>query len=303
MNIYQIRNLTKQYAHAKQFANRDINLDIEQGEIFGLLGANGAGKSTLVKQMVNLLTPTSGEVVFAEGRVNSAEMPLYIGYMPQKAQALNRLTVSEALYYCAHLRGLSSAEAQRERDRLIELWQLEPFRNQDSDSLSGGQKRLLRLAVSMAGNPPVLILDEPTNDLDPRRRKLVWDILRDLNQANGTTIIFITHDAIEAEKIIERVGIMSGGELIALGRPGELKKQIANELHLDLYFDPQLPPTLPADIRPIARAAGHWHVLLPPERAATLLTQLDLEQLDDFRLSSPTLEDLYLHYVSLEDTP
>ncbi|MGB1253478.1 MAG: ABC transporter ATP-binding protein, partial [Candidatus Promineifilaceae bacterium] len=202
MTIFRIRNLTKQYARSGYYANRNITLDIAQGEIFGLLGANGAGKSTLVKQMVNLLSPSEGEIVFMDGRVNSAEMLLYIGYMPQKAQALNTLTIDEALYFTAHLRGMSVNDAKNERDRLVALWQLDAFRQQNSQSLSGGQRRLMRLAVAMAGDPLVLILDEPTNDLDPERRKLVWDILRDVNQTKNTTVIFITHDALEAEKII-----------------------------------------------------------------------------------------------------
>jgi len=88
--------------------------------------------------------------------------------------------------------------------------------------LSGGQKRLLQIAIALAASPPVLILDEPTNNLDPQRRKLVWDTLREVNQQLGTTVVFITHDAIEAEKVIQRVGILREGELVAVGRPSEL---------------------------------------------------------------------------------
>ena len=104
------------------------------------------------------------------------------------------------------------------------------MRDRYSSRLSGGQRRLLRLAVAMAGQPPILILDEPTNDLDPQRRKLVWDVLREENQQRGTTIIFITHDAIEAEKVIQRVGIMRNGKLVANGRPSELKQAVDQKL-------------------------------------------------------------------------
>lgn len=110
------------------------------------------------------------------------------------------------------------SDATQECEFLLDLWEIKDLRHQPSSRLSGGQRRLLRLATAMAGSPPVLILDEPTNDLDPQRRKLVWDILRRINTEQETTIILITHDAIEAEKAIQRVGIMHSGELVAVGR-------------------------------------------------------------------------------------
>lgn len=110
---------------------------------------------------------------------------------------------------------MSPAEAHQERDRLLALGQIETLRDQDNSRLTGGQRRFLPLAVAMAGSLPMLILDEPTNDLDPLRRRLVWDVLRQVNREQGTTIFFITHDAIEAEKVIERVGIMREGALVA----------------------------------------------------------------------------------------
>jgi len=192
--------------------------------VFGLLGDNGAGKSTLVRQMVNLTRSTSGSITLLgqDIRRDAASVTTNVGYMPQEGLALNNLTVGEALYFTAHLRGLSRADALRERDRLAEAMQLAALRGQVVPKLSGGQKRLLQIAIALAARPPVLILDEPTNNLDPQRRKLVWDTLREVNQQLGTTVIFITHDAIEAEKVIQRVGILREGELVAVGRPSEL---------------------------------------------------------------------------------
>ena len=192
--------------------------------MFGLLGDNGAGKSTLVRQMVNLTRSTSGSITLLgqDIRRDAASVTTNVGYMPQEGLALNNLTVGEALYFTAHLRGLSRADALRERDRLAEAMQLAALRGQVVPKLSGGQKRLLQIAIALAARPPVLILDEPTNNLDPQRRKLVWDTLREVNQQLGTTVIFITHDAIEAEKVIQRVGILREGELVAVGRPSEL---------------------------------------------------------------------------------
>lgn len=297
MLVYDIQKLTKVYEGQSEAANRDISLQIRPGEIFGMLGDNGAGKSTLVRQMVNLLSPSGGEIRLFGKLLAHIDVPLYVGYMPQEGQALNNMTVGEALYFTAHLRGLSRREAQAERERLLALWQIGDLRDKYSTRLSGGQRRLLRLAVAMAGSPPVLMLDEPTNDLDPQRRKLVWDVLRQLNREQGTTIIFITHDAIEAEKVIQRVGIMKAGELVAIGRPSDLKRHIDQKLRLELFFSADQPPNLPTGLSYHEVQVGHWLVSLDWEEVTAVLNHLNLSQIDDFRLYTATLEDLYLHYA------
>jgi ABC-type multidrug transport system ATPase subunit len=303
--IYTVTHIIKTYPNQLAPANDDICLEIYPGEIFGLLGDNGAGKSTLVRQMANLLTPTSGRITLFGQEVGREPLhaPLHIGYMPQDRLALNNLTIGEALYFTAHLRGLSRSDARKECTRLFDLWQIGGLRHKTSRQLSGGQKRLMQIAVCMAASPPVLILDEPTNDLDPLRRKQVWDTLRDENRQRGTTIIFITHDAIEAEKIIQRVGILHAGKLVALGKPADLKSQVDRQLRLELFFSPDAPPNLPASLQPHAVAPGRWLVYLDRPDAGVLLNSLDLTQVDDFRLYSATLEDLYLHYVHHVETP
>ena len=300
MIVYDIADLVKVYPGQAQPANNGITLQIGQGEIFGLLGDNGAGKSTLVRQMANLLRSTSGSItLFGEpvGR-DPLYAPMTVGYMPQEAYAMNNLTVGEALYFTAHLRGLSRADARRERDRLIEALDLGALRDRPSPHLSGGQRRLLRLAVAMAGAPPVLILDEPTNDLDPLRRKMVWDLLRKVNREQGATIIFVTHDAIEAEKIIQRVGIMRGGAMVALGRPADLKRWVDQTLRLELFFAPEAPPCLPPGLAHREIEPGRWLVRLERSQMAEVVSGLDLARLDDFCLYFATLEDLYLHYAT-----
>lgn len=298
--VYDVRDLVKVYAGQARPANKGITLQVHRGEIFGILGENGAGKSTLVRQMANLLRATSGSIeLFGQsvGR-DPLHVPRNVGYMPQETHALNNLSVDEALYFTAHLRGMDRAGAWRECERLLRLWQMQDLRHSYSPRLSGGQRRLLRLAVAMVGSPPVLILDEPTNDLDPQRRRLVWDVLRDLNHERGTTIIFITHDAIEAEKIIQRVGIMRDGELVAVDRPSALKQRVDRKMRLELFFSPRTPPSLPPDLTCRQLEAGRWLVLLERQQVMATLNGLNLEEMDDLRLQSATLEDLYLHYAT-----
>ena len=304
MLIYDIQDLVKYYPKQDHPANNHISLQIHQGEIFGILGDNGAGKTTLVRQMVNLLRSTSGTIkLFGNDITRHPQVVTrFVGYMPQASDALNNLSVKEALYFTAHLRGMSRADARKECEYLLELWQLAPIRNHYSSRLSGGQKRLLRLAVATAGHLPVLMLDEPTNDLDPLKRKLVWDVLRQINSERGTTIIFITHDAIEAEKIIQRVGIMHQGAFVALGDLSTLKQMVSKKLRLELFFAPDQPPALPTQITHQELHPGRWLVLLNNEDAPELMQTLQLDQLYDFRLYTATLEDVYLHYANQHAT-
>ncbi len=297
--IFELQNLGKQYPKTETWALKNVDLTIQQGEIFGLLGENGAGKSTLVKQIVGLLKPTTGTVLFQGENIstNPMKVSLNVGYMPQKATSLNHMKVSEAIYYTAHLRGLTRRDARKEVERLLSLWQIENLKDKNNTKLSGGQQRLVRLAVAMAGRLPVLILDEPTNDLDPMRRKLAWDNLRELNQQDGTTIIFITHDALEAEKIIQRVGIMRDGGLIAVGNPKELKKAVDQSLRLDLFFEAGKPPAVPDRLEPVVDQEGHRRYMVDWDEIPQIMAQLNLDEIDDLRLNSASLEDLYLHYT------
>lgn len=298
--VYELEHVYKTYPGQKEAANRDVCLSVQEGEIFGFLGDNGAGKTTLVRQMVNLLKSSSGRILLFGQPIDgdTLHVPRHVGYMPQESHSLNNLTVGEALYHTARLRGLSRSDTLREQAQLMEIWEIGELKDKVNTRLSGGQRRLLRLAVATAGSPPVLILDEPTNDLDPQRRKLVWDRLREHNQSKGATLFFITHDAIEAEKIIQRVGIMRRGALAAVGSPAELKRAVDQKLRLELVFAPEAPPDLPPGMTLHRLQPGRGMVYLERRNAAAVLEQLNLAQLEDFKLYSATLEDLYLYYAN-----
>lgn len=297
---YRVENLVKRYPGQAAPAVDGMTFEIREGEIFGLLGDNGAGKTTLVRQLAGLLQPTSGRVeLFGRDVTRDPRfISTVIGYMPQSSAALNRLTVREAIYFAAHLRGLSRMDARRECDELLELWRLGPIGGQVCSRLSGGQRRLLQLAVAMSGHAPVLILDEPTNDLDPLNKRHVWEVLSDWNVRLGTTIVLVTHDAVEAEKVIQRVGIVQRGSFTALGTPAQLKSEIAQKLRVEVRFEPTNPPSLPYDIAPQEKEDGYWLFMLDRDDATMLLAHMEFHKVSDLRLNSTTLEDLYIHYAS-----
>jgi ABC-type multidrug transport system ATPase subunit len=300
MFAYRVQNLVKVYPRNDTPANNDITFDVREGEIFGLLGDNGGGKSTLVRQMVGLLESSSGSIeLFGESiDRNRQRLGLLVGFMPQQSEGLNRLTVAEALFLTAHLRGMNRTRAERERDLLLEQFGLHNLRDRDNALLSRGQRRLVRLAVAMAGSPPVLVLDEPTNDLDPLRRRAVWERLRELNMKKGVTIIFVTHDAIEAEKMVQRIAILKDGRIAGIGKPDELKKQLSRDLRIELKFNPENAPVARPGFRFEVRRPDHWVFFADWSETVKLLESLRDDQLESIRVHSPTLEDLYVHYVA-----
>lgn len=284
--VFELRDVVMVYPGQNERANDGISIDIRRGEIFGILGDNGAGKTTLVRQMVNLLQPTSGSIRLFGRHV--ADDPLgvttRVGFMPQDGAVLDSLTVAELLFVTAHLRGASRDGARRERDRLIERWDLTAVRRRPCRHISGGQLRLVQLALATATAPPVVILDEPTANLDPKRRQLVWKNLRQLNHERGTTVIFITHDAVEAEKIIERVAILRAGRVVAIGEPASLKRRVDRQVRLEISTGAEGPPALGSGFRFRRLPTGRWLVLVRKDLLSEELQRLDLERYEDFRI-------------------
>ncbi len=298
MTAYEIRNLVKRYPGQDRPANCGISLEIEEGEVFGLLGSNGAGKSTLIRQLVNLARPTSGEILLFGVPIEAdpLRVPLHVGYMPQDVRALGSLRVDQVLFYTACLRGKSPGAAREEREHLLALWDLYALRHRVITQLSTGQRRLVALATAMAAAPRILILDEPTNDLDPLRRQQVWNRLRSLASEQGTTIVLVTHDAIEAERVIDRVGIMKSGELVKIGRPAVLKRDLDQRVWLEITFPPGQAPALPSAIAPQQLSPGRWLLRIDRSHLPELLNFIEVADLD-FKMHSATLEDLYLRYA------
>lgn len=297
---YEVDDLVLYYQRRKEPATDHVSFDVRRGEVFGILGDNGAGKTTLIRQMVNLLRPTSGRIHLFGTPIGDSPMWVSgtVSYMPQSSQALNRLTVGEALFLTAHLRGLSRADARRERADMVDMWNLGPIRDVHSARLSGGQRRLFQLAVAMTGRLPVVVLDEPTNDLDPANRRMVWETLRKLNSEHGTTIVFITHDAIEAERIVNRVAIMKNGRFTALGHPPELKRDLADSMRLEVWYPAGHVMMFPAELPQHWKSDDNVVLTIPRDRVTEILARISVHESVDYRLYSATLEDLYLHHVS-----
>jgi ABC-2 type transport system ATP-binding protein len=303
---YEIRNLRKVYPKPRVVANDGITFSAEPGEAFGLLGPNGAGKSTLVKQLVGLLAPSAGEVrlfgeVVGPGRASDRRVGRTVAYLPQGALALGELRVAEAIRWTGMLRGLGRATADAETEELLDALQLVGLVERQIRKLSGGQRRLVQIGMTLVGRLPVLILDEPTADIDPALRRRIWDLVSE-RSGMGACVILVTHDVAEAEHLLDRVAILDHGRIVAAGSPGQLKSNLDHRTRIDLVVAEKAaldPRAVAADIGGETRVRGRQiSAWVPADLAVRSLEKVMAsagpDAFEGVRLITPTLEDVYL---------
>jgi ABC-2 type transport system ATP-binding protein len=229
MPIITTEHLTRRFGELT--AVDDLNISVDEGEIFGLLGPNGAGKTTAIKMIITILPPTSGRA--SVGGFDLAHEPgkirRLIGYVPQILSADGTLTGRENLMIFAKLYDISKSERAKRIDESLEFMELSDASDKLVRDYSGGMIRRLEIAQSMLHHPKVLFLDEPTIGLDPVGRKAVWDHIQKLRSDYGTTIFLTTHYMDEADKLCSRVAIMHLGKLAVIGSPAALKASLDDD--------------------------------------------------------------------------
>jgi ABC-2 type transport system ATP-binding protein len=220
MEIIKISDLNKTYKDVVAVAN--LNLEINEYELFGLLGINGAGKTTTIKMLSCLLKPTSGDAIIDNHSIltGSEYIKSIIGYSTQETAIAKNLTVKENLEFYASLYNLEKEEIKLRCDSLIKQFSLEKVLNKRVKKLSGGYQRKVSIALALISKPKILFLDEPTLGLDVIARHELWNIINELKK--DTTIILTTHYLEEAESLCDRVAVMVDGKLKALDTPSNL---------------------------------------------------------------------------------
>lgn len=215
-------DLTKKY---KNFlAVNKLNLKVDNKSIFGFLGPNGAGKTTTIKMLTCLIQPTSGTAKVAgyDIRKSPNEVRQKIGMVPQLVSLYKDLTARENVELCADYYGMPEDIKEERIDELLEMVDIKYAENKQIDQMSGGQKQKVSVAASLIHRPDILFLDEPTIGLDPTTKRILWDLIEELNE-NGHTIILCSHDMYEVEKLCDTVGIINEGQLAAFDTPQGLK--------------------------------------------------------------------------------
>lgn len=223
MEAIKTVKLTKKYKDLT--AVDSLDLCVEQGELFSLLGVNGAGKTTTVKMLSCLSRPTSGEAYLNGKSIisDSSAVKSIIGVSPQETAVAPNLTVKENLELMCGVHGFSKEKSSAKTAELAEKFELNSIMNKRAGKLSGGWQRRLSIAMALISEPEILFLDEPTLGLDVIARSELWDLIRELK--GKVTVILTTHYMEEAEALSDRVGIMKNGKLIAVGTPEELNEK------------------------------------------------------------------------------
>lgn len=223
MKAIQTEHLSKRYKNI--LAVDALDLAVEQGELFALLGVNGAGKTTAIKMLSCLTRPTGGEAWLGGKSILSqtGEVKQRIGVSPQETAVAPNLTAEENLLLMCGVHGFSREKSRQKAAELAEQLGLAPILHRRAGKLSGGWQRRLSIAMALVSQPEILFLDEPTLGLDVLARSDLWDTVRSLK--GRITIVLTTHDLEEAEALSDRVGVMKDGRLLALGTPEELKRQ------------------------------------------------------------------------------
>jgi len=304
--LLEIENLVKQYRNGPR-ANDCISLAIEQGEVFGLLGPNGAGKTTLVNQIIGLKAPTSGSIKI-DG-IDVVANPDYArktcSFQAQTQVPIAGLTAMQAIELVGQIRGGEKVFVHKKAIQLIESLEIGEWVDKMGANLSVGVRRIVAFCMAVVIPGRIVILDEPTNDIDPIRRRLLWKEVDSLAKTDSA-VLLITHNVLEAERAVGRLAIIDKGRIVGIGTAADLKGHDRNEMRLELVLEPgaQTPDrpdyithTVTSSRRMIAKVQEK-NIAMAIDWAQSLKEKGIAEE---FFLGPTTLEDTYVRMVGRLD--
>lgn len=232
--VIEAKDLTRTFGNF--IATDHVNFAIKRGEIFGLLGPNGAGKSTTFKMMCGLLPISDGQalVLGFDLKKSATQVRERIGYMAQRFSLYDKLTVRQNLNFFSGIYGLMGSEQTQRINEMITAFSFEPILDKTPESLPLGFKQRLALACALMHKPDIVFLDEPTSGVDPITRREFWIHINSLVE-KGVTVMVTTHFMDEAE-YCDRIALINGGKLIALGSPNQLKQSVASNATMEQAF-------------------------------------------------------------------
>lgn len=303
MTLINAVNLSKSFG-ATHAVDR-LNLSVESGEIFGLVGSDGAGKTTTLRLLVGALRPDEGSVSICDFDIltqtdNAREK---IGYLSQRFSLYEDLSVLENIRFFAEVRGLELKDWKPRCMELLKFVGLENFTERRAGQLSGGMKQKLGLASALVSRPQILLLDEPTTGVDPATRQDFWQLIIRIVAAEGMAVILTTPYMDEAVRC-NRLGFMRSGRIIAEGTPSQLRERLDGQI---IEMQTNTPIALREQVLGIAgvedaRAFGDkLHLRVSPEWAEQVINQLHTLTGSSARLIAATLEDVFISLTLHEE--
>ncbi|MDQ3156244.1 MAG: ATP-binding cassette domain-containing protein [Actinomycetota bacterium] len=306
--VLSIRGLSKRYrGRPGVLANDGIDLDVEPGQVLGLLGHNGAGKTTLVNQVVGLERPDAGTIIL--GGIDAVADPHGARQRASiQAQAnipITGLTPRKAIELVGRIRGGRKPAVIARTAALIEALDIGQWADTPAQKISGGIARLTSFAMTAVVPGQLVVLDEPTNDVDPVRRRLLWAAIRTLAE-DGAGVLLVTHNVREAERIVDQLIILGGGAVIAADSPAGLTAPRRGTLtiEIDLAAGARIP--WPDQVTPTARDHLRASGTVPASAAADLVRwaqdHVEAASIERYSLAPASLEDAYIHLAGAEHT-
>jgi len=297
----RISELTKSFGN--NVAVDRLNLDVYRGELFGLVGPDGAGKTTTMRLLASIMEPSSGEAFVAGHSVltEGERIKEKIGYMSQRFGLYEDLTVMENILFYADLYDVSSRERPARIGRLLSFSNLTPFKDRLAGKLSGGMKQKLGLACALIHTPEVLILDEPTNGVDPVSRRDFWRILYDL--LNEDVTIFVSTSYLDEAERCTRIGLMYRGKLLIKDEPVNVKKSLPYSM-IEIWCDDSRHAAEvirgASGIQRINVYGDRLHIAMEKKEAVfAVIEKLKKESIEvkDYRDIIPSIEDVFIAMV------
>ena len=288
MNAIEIKNLTKVYG--KNRGIQDINISVKEGEIYGFIGPNGAGKSTTIKTLLNFIYPTSGEaLIFGMDSVKESEkIKEYIGYVPSEVRYYDDVKVKDIIKYAQSFYPKSNKEYV---DRICN--ELELDMNKKMGELSLGNKKKVAIAQSLINNPKLLILDEPTNGLDPLMQKKLLNILIE-EKEKGNTVFLSSHNLVEVQNLCDRVCVIKEGKIVDIIEIEKSKTELKLKVTLsssDITDDIVLNLS-----DKILDKNGKLYTFIYSKNIDSLVKELANYKIDELLIEKENLEDAFLNY-------
>lgn len=311
MKAIEVRNLTKIFGHL--VAVDHISFEVEEGEIFGFLGANGAGKTTTIMMLATARTPTSGTATVSGYDItrDGNKIRESIAVVFEELSLDVDLTGRENLDFHARMYHIPKKTREERISRALELVGLRTKQNMLVKHYSGGMQRRLEIARAMLNQPRILFLDEPTLGLDVQTRRMLWDYAKKLNRESGTTILLTTHYVEEADYLCDRVAILEQGKILVTDTPGGLKNSLGDSLlSVKLLQGADELAKLLKEVNWVKEVNQHdgWLELTVGSEGTRIPEIVRLSREHGFAISSisqhkPSLEDAFLHYAGrkLED--
>lgn len=300
--MLEIRDLVKEYRDGTR-ANAGISITAVPGQVLGLLGHNGSGKTTLINQVVGLAKPTAG-TIHLDGRdlvAAPAHARRCCALMPQGHTPIDGVTPRQAVEIVGRIRGATKKHARRRTAELLTALDIDQWADAQGERLSGGVRRLTAFAMAAVQPGRVVMLDEPTNDVDPVRRRLLWEQIRILAEA-GHAVLLVTHNVVEAERSVDRLVVLDRGSVMAEGTPAQLRSGAPGELRLELLAvdGTELTPEI-ATAGPVLRTGRRHLVPITAASAEHALVWAQRLQrhgaVEEFALTPSSLEDVYVSLV------